>query len=283
MTARPAYDSSRRWRIAAGLVTIALIALVIRDGADRRPADPSRPLVRFGIPSTALDRDTLRITSFNIHSGKGDGDIVNLSVTGELLGEFDFAGIYEVRSGYLGDWSQAHEIADSIYCGAIFLPTETHWWREHFGNAVMSKCALGPVQRIPLPGTRGKAFRNVVLSELPWRGRVVKILTTHIDREDDREAQLTLVIALFLALEPPAVLIGDLNTTLADPQMLALHRTPGVRSPLHDVLGNRIPVDNIDWMFTRGLKTVTAELVENAASDHPVLRAELAVDEANGE
>lgn len=278
MTTSP--PSSRRGRIVTLLLAVALVAVIIRDGADRRPADPSRLLVRRNIPTATCNRDALRITSFNIHSGKGDGDVVRLDVSAQTLGGFDFAGLYEVRAGCIGtDVNQAADIAGLTSSGSIFAATETHWWREHFGNAVLSSCALGTVQRIPLPGTRGKAFRNVVLSELPWRDRTVRILSTHIDREDDREMQLELVIALFLSLEPPAVLMGDLNTTIDDPQLARLRGRADVTSPLHDALPDGPPAGTIDWMFTRGLRTVSAELVENAASDHPVLRAEVALPE----
>ncbi|MDZ4688355.1 MAG: hypothetical protein SH850_25050 [Planctomycetaceae bacterium] len=281
MTASP--PSSRRGRVVTLLLVAALVALIVRDGADRRPADPSRPLQRFRLPTLPgerCDRDTLRIASFNIHSGKGDGDVVRLDVTAKTLGEFDFSGLYEVRSPQYGlEGTQAEQIATLIRCGSIFAATETHWWREHFGNAVLTNCALGTVQRIPLPGTRGKAFRNAVLSELPWRDRTVRILSTHIDREDDREMQLELVIALFLSLQPPAVLMGDLYTAIDDPQLVKLRERADVASPLHDALPDGPPADTIDWMFTRGLRTVSAELMENAASDHPVLRAELALPE----
>ncbi|HUQ68531.1 MAG TPA: endonuclease/exonuclease/phosphatase family protein [Planctomycetaceae bacterium] len=287
MTESP--QPTRRGRVVTLLLAAALVAVVIRDGADRRPADPSRPLIQWlsGTESTS-DSDTLRIVSFNIHSGKGDGDVVDLRRTAKTLDKLDFAGLYEVRGGLLPNGNQAAQISDNLYvlhshsrsdCGSIFAATETHWWREHFGNAVLSYCELGTVQRIPLPGTRGKAFRNVVLSELPWRDRTVRILSTHIDREDDREMQLELVIALFLSLEPPAVLMGDLNTTIDDPQLTRLRERTDVASVLHDALPDGPPADTIDWMFTRGLRTVSAELTENAASDHPVLRAELALPE----
>lgn len=267
-----------RWRTVAGVLAVLLIGLIIHDGADRRPSDPSRPLVRRGVSRAPCDRNTLCVVSFNIHSGKGDGDAVMLDVTANTLGEFDFAGLYEVRSRQYGlEGSQAEQIANLTHSSSIFAPTEIHWWHEHFGNAILSNCMLGPVQRIPLPGTRGKAFRNAVLTEFPWRDRVVKIVSTHIDRHEDRVPQLEQVIALFLALEPPAVVMGDFNTPISDPLLKKLLETPGVNSPLHEALGEAIPEDNIDWMFTRGLKTVTAELTENAASDHPVLRAELAL------
>jgi endonuclease/exonuclease/phosphatase family metal-dependent hydrolase len=268
----------RRWRTVAALLAIVLAAVVIRDGADRRAADATRPLVRRQIPDVPCERDTLRLVSFNIHGGKGDGKVVRMGLTAETLGEFDVAGLFEVRAPLLAAHpDQAADLAQRLNCGSVFVATETHWWRDHFGNALLTRCALGPVQRIPLPNTRGKAFRNLIHTEIPWRGRTINLLATHVDSSTDRVSQLALVLTTFLALEQPAVLMGDLNTTVADPLLVELLQTEGVSSPLHDALPDGPPADTIDWIFVRGLRTVSAELIENPVSDHPVLRVELAL------
>ena len=105
------------------------------------------------------------------------------------------------------------------------------------------------------------------------------MLAVHVDREQDRSAHLELVVPLFLALEPPAILMGDLNSTADDPQLSPLIDHPEVGSPLHESArqhgGPSPPADNIDWIFTKGLSTLSAELIENDASDHPILRVEL--------
>ena len=124
-------------------------------------------------------------------------------------------------------------------------------------------------------GTRGKAFRNAIFATVPLQDAEVHILAVHIDRESDRRHQLQTMVDLFLSLEPPCVLMGDLNTTASDPLLTTLLEHPGVKSPLHEQFAGRIPSQNIDWIFTRGLATISAELIETTASDHPLLHAEL--------
>lgn len=100
------------------------------------------------------------------------------------------------------------------------------------------------------------------------------MIAVHIDRENDRRSQLRTIIDLFLSLEEPCLLMGDLNTAGKDPLLIDLREHPGVRSPLHETLGESAVENNIDWIFTRGLRTLSAKLVENNASDHPFLTAE---------
>jgi endonuclease/exonuclease/phosphatase family metal-dependent hydrolase len=262
-----------------GLVLLA-VGLVVSDGADRRPADPSKPIVLRGATTPfPAEHRSLRVASFNIHSGKGGDNHRDLNRTQVVLDhELDFAGLQEVRAT---PWSsrsdQAAELGHRLGLASAFVPTERHWWQDHFGNALLTRWPLGGVLRIPLPCTRGKAFRNAVLVNVPLGDRNVKFLVTHIDREGDREAQLKLVVDCFLALDPPAVLMGDLNSLGTDPQLVALRARSDVRSALHDGMPGGPPDDTIDWLFHRGLKTVSAHVVEVTASDHPVLFAELAL------
>ncbi len=263
----------KRWSLVLGAL---LIGLVIWDGADRRAADATKPFPR-GPESLPGKRPpvTLKIASFNIHSGKGRDGKTDLSRTEALLRDSDFAGLYEVRATPFDHLpNQAASLAASLNSYWLFAPTERQWWHDHFGNGIVHRHGL-PALRIPLNNTRGKAYRNALLWTVELQDGKVRVLSTHIDRTADREQQLKTVIGLFLDLQPPCVLMGDLNTVSADPQLEALRKTEGVLSPLHEQLPDGPPATTIDWIFTRGLRTVSAELVENDASDHPVIRAEL--------
>lgn len=268
---------SRHWRRLAGFLGLVLVSLIVWNGVDRVPADASRPLVIEAVsaPLQPLG-ETLRIASFNIHSGKGHDGIIDLQRTELLLADCDLAGLYEVRNpAWNGDVNQGVDLGRRLNMAAVFAATERHWWREHFGNALLSRVPLDAVQRLPLPGTRGKAYRAAVLAHIPWQGKTLHLIAVHVDRGSDRESQLKLLIPLFRALETPAILMGDLNTPASDPHLAKLLQDPEVRSPLHQMLPGQLPAENIDWIFTRGLETVSAELVENDASDHPVARAVL--------
>lgn len=267
-----------RWRAFSILMVACLVGVVVWDGADRRAADPTKPLIQGGASRDVISSPTtLKLGSFNIHSGKGTDGIRDLSRTARLLTDLDFVGLYEVRS--TRDGNQAAELANQQANCWLFAPTERQWWADHFGNGLLYKIPVHSAVRIPLENTRGKAYRNAILSTVELQGASVRVLSVHIDRENDRLQQLQSVVDLFLGLQPPCVLMGDLNSTAADPLLKELRSHPGVQSPLHDTLGETAPNASIDWIFTRGLKTVSAELVENSASDHALLKAELAIDE----
>lgn len=260
-----------------------LMGLVIWDGADRRGSDATTPLAQSPPSAISTVPEHLRIGSFNIHSGKGTDGIRDLKRTADLLRDLDLVGLYEVRAASSGDPpNQAATIAKSLESGWLFAPTERQWWSDHFGNGLVMKAPMESVLRIPLVNTRGKAYRNAILATMKLQSADVRIIAVHIDRENDRRQQLQAMIQLFMNLREPCVLMGDLNTPLNDPLLAELKERPGVHSPLHDVGSSEPPAGNIDWIFTRGLKTVSAELVENKASDHPFLKAELAPLETDG-
>ena len=267
-----------RWRFVAAGLFAALVGLIVWDGADRKAADATRQIMMS--PNVAIERNhprTLKLASFNIHGGKGTDGVRNVSRIAELLTDVDVSGLYEVRaSSYEITPNQAATIANANKLSWLFAPSERRWWTDHFGNGLTYRIPVRSAIRIPLVNTRGKAYRNAILATAEMQGVDVRIIAVHIDREQDRRAQLESVIELFLGLQPPCVLMGDLNTAGSDSIIEKLRNKPGVRSPLHDDTEHELPEGNIDWIFTRGLRTVSARLIANGASDHPVLRAELA-------
>ncbi len=277
---------SPRWRTATIFSVLAIVALVLRDGNMRRPADATRQLASGGtttLPTWDVTQP-IRLASFNIHSAKGNDGVTDIGRVADILRDADFAGLSEVRGGFRGPpTNQAEQLGEALKCAWWFCPSEHRWWTDHFGNAALSRY---PVQlvRIPLVNTRGKAYRNAVLARVELDAEhSVRIITTHLDGGDDQSAQLRTVIPLFLGLEAPAVLMGDFNTKQTHELIQLLLKTPGVRSPLHETLPNGPPPETIDWIFTRGLKTVSAELVPNEASDHPAVSVTVRWDVPDGE
>lgn len=273
-------NSSTCWKRATWGLAAVLVGWIIIDGADRRAADATRPVTLRGATEPwSSELPPLRLASFNIHSGRGRDNRYDLARTASVLEtNLDFVGLNEVRAAWFGP-DQAQILGTRLNLASAFLPTERQWWRDHFGNALLTRRPLAGLMRCPLPGTRGKAFRNVVLAYLPYQGRTVKILVTHIDRETDRRHQLEAVLRLFLSLEPPVVLMGDLNSTNDEPLLASLREQPDVHSALHEGMPGGPASGTIDWLFHRGMKTVSARLVDVEASDHPVLFVELTLAE----
>lgn len=185
-----------RWRAVAFGLASMLIGLVVWDGTDRRAADATQLMPHNA--AAAIWRSeprTLKLASFNIHSGKGTDGKLSLPRIADLLSEPDFVGLYEVRK--TADANQAAILAGSTQSAWLFAPTERQWWADHFGNALLHRIPVNTALRIPLVNTRGKAYRNAILSFASLQTVEVRILSVHIDRERDRRSQLQTVIELF--------------------------------------------------------------------------------------
>ncbi len=230
--------------------------------------------MRNDIRQTATARKTLRVGTFNIHSGIAiDDGKLDLDRTALQLEGVDLLGLNELRGG--GLWrepNQAQLLGEKLKMPFLFAPTERRWGTEHFGNGMLCSLPVKNWLRIPLPGLAKKGLRNMLLASVDLGGRDVQVLITHVDAVTDREEQLRIVIAMFLSLDEPAILMGDLNSRADDEQLQALLGREGVQ----DVTDGR---GRIDWIITRGLQTIRAEVRETNASDHPLIWAEVRLDE----
>lgn len=263
--------ASPRLRITALLIT-SLVAVVGWQMSLRTHAGPAGGESLSRTPSNNIVRKTLRVGTFNIHSGVGsDGKLDLARIAAELEG-FDLLGLNELRGGWL--WAEANQaqlLGEKLKMPFLFAPTERRWGGEHFGNGMLCSLPVKNWLRIPLPSQAKKGLRNMLLATVDFGGRDVRVLITHIDRSIDCQKQLGIVIAMFLSLDEPAVLMGDLNSPADDEQLQALLAREGV----HDVTDGR---GGIDWIITRGFKTVQAEVRETEASDHPLVWAQLRLD-----
>lgn len=270
--------ASFRRRALGGLPWLLLAGAVIWNGVDRIPADATAPVMWHSPAPAAGHSDILRIATFNIHGGRGGDGRLDLDRTARQLGGVDIAWLQEVHAGgWTGGPNQSQALGQRLQLQSAFLPTERRWWSDHFGNGLLTRGPVELVQRCPLPGTRGKAFRQAVLTEVPFQGERVRILGVHVDRQDDRIPQLAVVTRMFLALAPPAILLGDLNTKADDPALKTLLTAPDVVDPLAGVAAAG---GHIDWILARGLDCRKIEYVTGDASDHPAVRAEFSLPAA---
>ena len=90
--------------------------------------------------------------------------------------------------------------------------------------------------------------------------------------DDGREA----VLAAIGVREIAAMLLGDLNTTDAEPLMKQFLTTPGVI----DAVGPAVlpGSKHVDWIFLHGLHTIGAGMKPRGVSDHPFFWADVLVD-----
>jgi endonuclease/exonuclease/phosphatase family metal-dependent hydrolase len=270
--------SMRRTSAAPWFVAAILLGILVWQGNTRRAADATRPLTARGAVTAAPSEAVrFRVGTFNIHGGRGPTGPVDLNATADVLrpNQLDLVGLNEVRGTILGD--QSAELAERLNMASVFVPTERRWWQDHFGNGVLTRRPLGMTIPIALPGTQHKRFRNAILTSFEVGGTTVRLLSTHIDTEVDRDRQLAVVFELFQSLEAPIVLMGDLNCTAEHPPLAALLAQPDVVDAVAECLGIQSRLGRIDHILVRGLRAVEAGLVETDASDHPHVWAELAL------
>ncbi len=225
----------------------------------------------------AQSRRTLRVGTFNIHGCTGRDGRRDVDRVAECLKGLDFVALQEVH----GPWpwqklDQAGQLGERLGLAWLFAPNTRLWLCKDAGNGLLSAVPVEFWQRIPLAAHGGRGFRNAVLVGLKHGNRTIRALLTHISRssEEERTEQLRTVIALFLSLREPALLLGDLNSNADDPQIRRLLATPGVTDAVGKVLGGK-DRPRIDWIISRGLRCLAAEIHDSNASDHAALRVEL--------
>ena len=262
------------WSVVAALL-VAVLAVGLWAVSRELPAGgrTGRPLI--AAPGLAASRpvesaSTVRVAGFNIHRAKGDG---GLGAIAEVLASADLAALSEV--GYAT--GQHDDLAGRLGLSLLAAPTEQQWGRDSFGNAILTRLPVESWSVFPLERSSGRPARNVTLAIVRVGDVPLRVLATHLDRGGDTAAHLEATLSLFENLEPPALLLGDLNATGEDAR---LARTL-VRQDVDDVLGRlagEAPEKHIDWLLLRGgdvLKATAAGVTPSTASDHPLVWVEL--------
>jgi len=111
--------------------------------------------------------------------------------------------------------------------------------------------------------------------ELP---QPVRILFTHLNRQECSEVQLDQVMEEFLVYSP-AVLMGDLNMSRRHPVLRAYLERDGVIDALGETLDEDNP-DRIDWILCRGVAPLRGGVVDSGASDHPLYWCDIEIRNA---
>lgn len=220
---------------------------------------------------------TLRVATFNIRRGMGtDGFRDAARIARQLsrlpTGNPDIVGLNEVDGFEEGFPHQAAAIGIPMRRNWVFAPAERRFGTISMANALLTNLPLDHYQRVPLVRTTDKGCRNYLLGSLEVDGTRVHVIVTHLDRGADREGQLRTVVDLFQSLQPPVILMGDLNTDRSDPQLKRLLESPGVAEGIA-TLKKPERADRIDWIFARGLEPIDAGFEDLGLSDHPVVWA----------
>jgi endonuclease/exonuclease/phosphatase family metal-dependent hydrolase len=253
-------------RFTPGRVILFLLivgGMVAWEGNQKIQSGPdSGESLSGGYATTQPAGPTLRVATFNI-----DGGAEGIDKVAHALRDSDLAGLEEVHG-----LDQTDYLGQALHLSYVYAPVETQWWFKSFGNAALTDLPISYWARIPIAINGSDSNRNVILLRATFAGQPVNVLITHIDRKLDHVREIRAVSNLFLALQAPAILMGDFNITTdqngnaADPDVAALASTPGVIDPIGK---------NYDRIFARGFVAVDSGFIEEHASDHPLAWAEL--------
>ncbi len=212
-----------------------------------------------------------RIGTYNIRRGKGTDRVRDLSRTADVLRDADLVGLNEVGGpAFWGQADQAEQLARNLKIGWQFAPNQYRWHMYHFGNALLSRLSVGPWTSEPLVYDKNKSrsHRNLFTAAVVAGPRPITVLVTHLDRGEMRAVQLRHVLQEFQE-HTSAVLVGDFNTRVNDPLLVAFFADANNVDAVAQALGDKDRPDRIDWIIVRGLKVLDGGMVPRGVSDHP--------------
>jgi len=237
----------------------------------------------------------MRVATFNIHHGVGQDGVLDLERTartlaatgGELLGLQEVDRHFSARSNWVDQaaWLGERLGMQVVYGADLDLPPpEPGAPRRQYGNALLSAYDIVEWHNILLPRLGDDEQRGLldVLVDL-GDGSRTHVLVTHL-QHDSRTARLLQVDAIrqvLATMEPPIVLVGDLNSLPGSPEIRQLTEvlsdawaTSG-EGPGYTFSARR-PRARIDYvMSSEDLAAWVAEVLWSRAADHLPVVADL--------
>jgi len=259
------------------LIFILVVVAIVVVARKAKPAEEKSGHGFEGLLDASYQPEFLKVASYNIQTGKSDQGKRDLMASAKVLSGVDLAGIQEVYGvGFDGLFSpnQAERLANHGKFSWLFSATRMRWFREHRGNAILSKLPVNDWRVEMLPDTSGKSFRNMTIAEVSWQGRQFHFINTHLHTRGGREDQLEIVLQEF-AKYPTAILLGDFNSR-ADASALSnaikdIEIIDAVAIAGLDTENS----DRIDWILTKGFKVESGEMLGKGVSDHPYYQVNL--------
>lgn len=240
----------------------------------------------------------LKIMTFNIQHGRNhnlQGDIIDLPLMANTVISQapDIVGFNEVRKGSepqkTPHYPDEPAFFESQLGGNCYFGNTLELEKGCFyGNAVWSKYPFLNTEKFLVPDVpledRIPGFhyetRCVLRSDYEIQGKKLTVLSSHFGLgPQERDNVVDLVISLAETIDNPIILMGDFNMTPDDYNIKKLSQ---IFTDVHASLGkdeltftSDNPVMRIDYIFTKGLKILTADTVKVIAADHFPIIAEV--------
>lgn len=242
---------------------------------------------------------TLRVLSFNIHTGIGTDGALDLARTAAAIRETgaDVVALQEVdvhwdaRSDFR---DQARDLAGLLDMRVFFAPIydldplTPGAPRRKYGVAVLSRfpvlhtenheiTRLSTQDPNPVPAPAPGFAEAVVLV----RGVPVHVYSTHLDYRADpavREMQVADTLRIMSGDRGEQVLLGDFNAPHEAPELAPLWTVLTDAAPGGFTYPADVPTKRIDFVtVSDGIRVRSATVPETLASDHRPVLAELSV------
>ena len=256
------------------------IGLIIWQANVIRPLAPSAGTrINSEIEKKDLKSSAFRIATYNIQGGKGTDGIRDINRTATALKGFDVIALNEVRGEtLLSHSSQVEKLGEILKMGWLFLPSEIRYFKESFGNGLLSSFPVNIWYRNPLiyeyDDNTSSSYRNLTTIQFNFNDKLITLLLTHLDFNVVREIQLSYVINEFEKYNH-CILIGDLNSARGDPLLIELLNKDNIRDAINIALGSKDILDRLDWIIVKGFKVIDGGYKPPGISDHPLYWVEL--------
>jgi endonuclease/exonuclease/phosphatase family metal-dependent hydrolase len=237
---------------------------------------------------------TLRLLTYNIHSGVGVDGVLDLDRIADVIAESeaDLVGLQEVdrfRREQSRFEDQPGVLAARLGMHLAYAanldaePAHPGAPRAQYGTALLSRVPFESSANTLLPCFPGSEQRGLLAAAVTVDGRRLRVLGTHLqwDSETERTRQAEAIVATLDA--QPTVLLGDLNTTPGTPTYQCLAgRLEDAWSLVGQGEGHTFdaepPPRRIDYVWVGGaVEVVSARVLPSVASDHSALLVDVEV------
>lgn len=211
----------------------------------------------------------MRVATFNVHHCEGRDGVVDVARVADVVRatRAEVVALQELDMGLerTGFTNQPGELA-----AATGLTVEFHSLLQRgdgrYGIALAAPERLDSAV-VPLPRLANEEPRAAVFAR---RGGIT-FVGTHLSRSRRaRAAQIEALVRLAGRLDPPVVLMGDLNQTMAG---LGPLLAAGFRGPRRRLWSRGRSIDHI--LVGPGLRIAGQQTLRTRASDHPALAADV--------
>ena len=225
----------------------------------------------------------MKVVTFNIQHGRTPEGTVDIDALARYCASLapDVLALQEVdvgvpRSAMIDTVAR---VAAATGMAAAFGRSTRVGAVGRYGNALLVRGALRGVKTVRLPRVHPRSeVRTALTAGGTVAGRALSLACTHLSiHEDEAMTQLQQVLQLLGAMEPPRLLVGDLN--LRPDQLGETVAAAGLR--LADTTVPTFPADapriRIDHVAVAGLELAAVEVLPAApVSDHRALVVEVA-------